>query len=117
LPQELIDIPVPLPSGVLAYYRVPQKMSGADFKFYQSVLVAYEFGLTGSIALRGVDATEPKKGADGRLYPAQATWSNKDHDVQVTITGVMGEKDGRKYYQSSTGTGIPGDELIFLPPG
>lgn len=59
VPQGLIDIPVPLPSGVLAYYRVPQKMSAADFKFYRSVLAAYEFGLTGSISLRGIDATEP----------------------------------------------------------
>ena len=46
-------------------------------------------------------------------YPKQATWRNHDHDMPVTITGFMGERDGVKYYQSSTGTGIPENELEF----
>jgi hypothetical protein len=46
-------------------------------------------------------------------YPRSAIWKNKDHDKPVTITGMMGEKDGEKYYQSSEGTGIPASELTF----
>jgi hypothetical protein len=46
-------------------------------------------------------------------FPKNAVWKNKDHDMPVTITGKMGEKDGEVYYQSSTGTGIPGSELEF----
>lgn len=49
-------------------------------------------------------------------FPKLAVWKNKDHDMPVTIVAKMGERDGRVFYQSSTGTGIPGDELIFLPP-
>jgi hypothetical protein len=44
----LIEIPVPLPSGILAYYRVPQKMSEDDFIFYTSLIGHYKKGLTGS---------------------------------------------------------------------
>jgi hypothetical protein len=43
----MIEIPVPLPSGALAYYRVPQKMSEDDFIFYKDLLGHYKRGLTG----------------------------------------------------------------------
>lgn len=43
-----------------------------------------------------------------------AIWRNKDHDQPVTITGEMGEKDGRRFYAAKeTSTGIPEDELEF----
>jgi hypothetical protein len=43
-----------------------------------------------------------------------AIWRNKDHDQPVTITGELGEKDGRRFYAAKeTSTGIPEDELEF----
>lgn len=56
--------------------------------------------------LEGFEEEEPE--------PRTATWRNKDHDEPVTITGEMGEHEGRKYYAAKeTGTGIPEDELEF----
>jgi len=43
----LIEIPVPLPSGNLAYFRMPKQMTEADFIFYQAVLAAYKPGIVG----------------------------------------------------------------------
>jgi hypothetical protein len=96
----LIDIPVPLPSGQLAYYRVPASMQETDFVFYQSVLTAYKPGLV--------------KGS--RTFPARAIWKNKDNDKEIMIHGVMGRapKTGDVYYESEDGTGIPEFELEFL---
>lgn len=46
--------------------------------------------------------------------PRMAVWKNKDHDQPVTITGELGEKDGKRFYAAQeTGTGIPEDELEF----
>lgn len=45
LPAGLIEIPVPLPSGALAFYRVPATMSEADFAFYTTLLTAYKAGI------------------------------------------------------------------------
>jgi hypothetical protein len=46
--------------------------------------------------------------------PRAAIWRNKDHDQPVTITGELGEKDGKRFYAAKeTGTGIPEDELEF----
>ena len=46
--------------------------------------------------------------------PRLAIWKNKDHDQPVTITGELGEKDGRRFYSAEeTATGIPEDELEF----
>lgn len=43
-----------------------------------------------------------------------ATWRNKDHDQPVTITGELGEHDGKRFYAAKeTSTGIPEDELEF----
>lgn len=43
----------------------------------------------------------------------KALWRCKDYDYEVEITGVMGiGKDGRIYLASSSGTGIPQDEII-----
>jgi hypothetical protein len=46
--------------------------------------------------------------------PRRAIWRNKDHDQPVTITGELGQKDGKRFYAAKeTGTGIPEDELEF----
>ncbi len=46
--------------------------------------------------------------------PRLAIWKSKDHDQPVTVTGEMGEKDGRRFYAvKETSTGIPEDELEF----
>jgi hypothetical protein len=49
------------------------------------------------------------------LYtPRLAVWRNKDHDQPVTVTGEMGEREGRRFYAvKETTTGIPEDELEF----
>ncbi len=41
----MIEIPVPLPSGALAFYRVPASMTAADFDFYSTIWNAYKPGL------------------------------------------------------------------------
>lgn len=46
-------------------------------------------------------------------YPKSAIWHNGDSDKPVTITGVMGEQNGARYFRSSDGTGIPESELEF----
>jgi hypothetical protein len=45
----LIDFPVPLPSGAVAYYRLPSSVSETDFTFYQTVLVALKAGLVKAV--------------------------------------------------------------------
>jgi hypothetical protein len=48
------------------------------------------------------------------VRPRTAIWRNKDHDQPVTITGELGEKNGKRFYAAKeTGTGIPEDELVF----
>ena len=40
--------------------------------------------------------------------------AEQDHDQPVTITGELGERDGRRFYSAKeTSTGIPEDELEF----
>jgi hypothetical protein len=47
-------------------------------------------------------------------FPMKAMWRNKDHDQPVTITGELGEKDGKRFYAANeTTTGIPENELEF----
>lgn len=51
-------------------------------------------------------------------FPLEAIWANADADKPVCIVGVMGEMNGRLYYKSADGTGIPADELrIVRGPG
>jgi hypothetical protein len=45
-------------------------------------------------------------------FPFVALWKNKDFDKMVKIVGLMGEKEGQKYYQSEDGTGIPEREIF-----
>ncbi|HSV63456.1 MAG TPA: hypothetical protein VLH83_08940 [Chthoniobacterales bacterium] len=60
-------------------------------------------------------AYQPPNPAKEMMFPRKAIWKNKDHDMPVVITDLAGEKDGEKYYQSSTGTGIQASELVFDP--
>jgi hypothetical protein len=96
-PIGLIEIPVPLPSGAMAYYRLPPTINESDFNFYQALLNAYRPGL-----VKGL-----------RSYPCQAIWKNKDGDKPVTIVGTMGAANGITYYMSADKTGIPETELEF----
>lgn len=58
--------------------------------------------------------TFPTKAEIERPKARLATWRNKDHDQPVTITGDLGEKDGKRYFAAKeTDTGIPEDELEF----
>jgi hypothetical protein len=58
--------------------------------------------------LEGFEDEEPE------IEIRTAMWRNKDHDQPVTITGELGERDGRRFYAAKeTSTGIPEDELEF----
>lgn len=48
-----------------------------------------------------------------KKYPSVVIWRNKDTDMEITIVGLFGSMNGITYYQSSTGTGIPGNEIIW----
>lgn len=48
------------------------------------------------------------------IQPKRAMGRNKDHDLPVTVTGELGENDGKQFYSiAESSTGIPGDELEF----
>ena len=85
-------LPIPLDIGDAP---IPVGMSNSDFDLLLETLKLW------------------KKKIVRSEYPRSAIWKNKDHDKPVTIAGMMGEKDGEKYYQSSEGTGIPASELTF----
>ena len=100
--KNMIDIPVPLPSGVTAYFRVPTSMSAADFTVFRTVLGAYKQAL-----VKGTEVNAAK-------FPAKAIWRNKDSDKPVTIVGEMGKtKDDETFFQTDDGSGIPGSQLDF----
>jgi hypothetical protein len=46
-------------------------------------------------------------------YPIVVIWSNKDHDISVTLIECYGEYNGMFYYRAETGTGIPENEIIW----
>ncbi len=41
----LLDLPIPLPSGIVAYFRLPASLTELDFSFCKSLLEAYRPGL------------------------------------------------------------------------
>lgn len=86
-------LPIPMDNGLSAY--IPRGISEDDFEVLLESLKLWK---------RKIVAPE---------WPKRAMWSNADNDQPVTITGPMGEKDGVKYYRSTTGTGIPEHELTF----
>jgi hypothetical protein len=59
-------------------------------------------------------AAEPTAEVKPVSYPRKAIWKNKDHDQPVTVTGELGEKDGKRFYSiEESSTGVPEDELEF----
>ena len=95
-------LPIPLDIGDAP---IPVGMSEDDFTLLIATLNLWKRKIVRAINSEPVVRPE---------YPKQAVWKNKDTDMPVTITGVMGERDGALYYQSSTGTGIPASELEFM---
>jgi hypothetical protein len=73
----------------------------------------------GSLKARDLELLKTKidglfEGFEEEPEPRMATWRNKDHDQPVTITGELGERDGKRFYKAKeTTTGIPEDELEF----
>jgi hypothetical protein len=50
--------------------------------------------------------------------PRRAIWRNKDHDQPVTVTGIQGEHEGRRYMSiEGSDTGVPEDELEYEAKG
>jgi hypothetical protein len=86
-------LPIPLDCGMNAL--IPRGMSEDDFSILLDTLKLWK---------RKIVRSE---------WPKDAIWHNADHDQPVVVIGPMGEKDGVKYYRTSTGTGIPESELEF----
>lgn len=86
-------LPIPMDNGLSAY--IPRGISEDDFEV-----------LLESLKLWKRKIVTPE-------WPKRALWSNADNDQPVMITGPMGDKDGVRYFRSSTGTGIPEHELTF----
>jgi hypothetical protein len=76
----------------------------------------------GRLALFSPAGTRPSAGKGtaaaaspliARKFPCRAVWKNAHCDKPVTIVKWLGKQEGKTYFQSSDGTGIPGDELQF----
>lgn len=76
--------------------HIPMGMSEEDFDLFGNALQLF------------------KKKIVRSAFPKRALWQNKDHDKEVVILGFMGAQDGRCYWRSEEGTGIPDDELTWL---
>jgi hypothetical protein len=96
-------LPIPLDIGDAP---IPVGMSDGDFDLLLETLKLWKKKIVRP-------ATQSLNVAKEMMFPKKATWKNKDHDVPVVITDIAGDKDGVRYYQSSTGTGIPASELTF----
>jgi len=96
-------LPIPLDIGDAP---IPVGMSDSDFDLLLETLKLWKK----KIVRPAYQAPNP---AMDMMPPRKAIWKNKDQDKPVTITGIMGEKNGEKYYQTSEGTGIPASELTF----
>jgi hypothetical protein len=48
-----------------------------------------------------------------KRYPVNVIWRNKDTDMKITIVGFYGIMNEIRYYQSSSGTGIPDHEIVW----
>ena len=86
-------LPIPLDCGRNAL--IPRGMSEDDFSILLETLKLWKRKIVK---------------AD---WPKDAIWRNADHDQPVVITGPMGEKEGVRYFRTSSGTGIPEHELEF----
>jgi hypothetical protein len=97
------ELPVLVADGRIA--RIPFPMSNDDFDLLIGTLNLWKKKLTKVI----------EKPVQQDNYPAPpfvAQWKNKDFDKMVKIVGLMGEKNGEKYYQTDDGTGIKASELF-----
>ncbi len=94
-------LPIPLDIGDAP---IPVGMSDGDFDLLLDTLKLWK---------KKIVRPEQPNPAKALTFPRNAIWKNKDHDVPVVITDIAGDKDGVRYYQSSTGTGIPASELKF----
>jgi hypothetical protein len=100
-------LPIPLDIGDAP---IPVGMSDSDFDLLLDTLKLWKK----KIVRPTVAAYQPPNPAKEMMFPIEAIWKNKDHDVPVTLVDLAGEHDGITYYQSSTGTGIPASELEFV---
>jgi hypothetical protein len=102
------------PNKVLAQYTIPLGSNQATLVFTGNELSTGDFDeLIEFVQFSKRQFERAQKSTTKPQYPKQAVWKNKENDMPVTITGVMGEQNGVLYYQSSTGTGIPANELEF----
>ncbi len=86
--------------------HIPMGMSEEDFELLVNALKLFKKKI--------VRAVMPPPAAIQRTCPAHAIWKNQDHDKEVVIVGFMGAQDGRGYWRSEDGPGIPDDELTWL---
>jgi hypothetical protein len=96
-------LPIPLDIGDAP---IPVGMSDSDFDLLLETLKLWKK----KIVRPAYQAPNPAK---EMMFPRKAIWKNKDHDVPVEIVDIAGDKDGVRYYQSSSGTGIPASELTW----
>jgi hypothetical protein len=96
-------LPIPLDIGEAG---IPVGMSDSDFDLLLDTLKLWKKKIVRP-------ASQSSNVAKDMIFPCKAIWKNKDHDVPVEITNIAGERDGVRYYQASTGTGIPASELTF----
>ncbi|HEX3799192.1 MAG TPA: hypothetical protein VH413_10865 [Verrucomicrobiae bacterium] len=93
------QLPIPLAEGLTAI--VPYPMAEDDFNLLLETLKLWKKKLI-----------QPMEKAPSETFPFAALWKNADFDKTVKIVGVMGEREGQKYYQTEDGTGIPEKELF-----
>jgi hypothetical protein len=94
------ELPIPIGNRVAL---VPFPMGEDDFDLFVETLKLWKKKL-----VKKATATPPKI-----KLPANATWSNNNHDKPVKIVAIAGEHDGELYYTSEDGTGIPVSQLKF----
>jgi len=114
----LREFTVPLSIGTISL-RVPYPMDEDDFYLFLETLKLWKRQLvkkpTAKTSEEILQELGEKKKAENHSWPKPpfvATWKNKSFDKIVKIIGEMGEKDGKKFYQTEDGTGIPASELF-----
>lgn len=96
-------LPIPLDIGDAP---IPVGMSDGDFDLLIATLNLWKKKIVRP-------AQEPPNPAKEMMFPRKAIWKNKDNDRPVEIIDIAGDRDGVRYYKSSTGTGIPANELVW----
>ena len=96
-------LPIPLDIGDAP---IPVGMSDGDFDLLLDTLKLWKKKIVRP-------AYQPPNPAKEMMFPCKAIWKNKDNDMPVEIVDIAGDRDGVRYYKSSTGTGIPANELTW----